>query len=199
MAVIRRLVFLALLIAAVSWPFTGRGQTGAKNGEWRAYSAEEASTRYSPVDQITRDNVKQPRGCLDLEVRQLRIGGADGDDRNDAAHDGREAVLHSRVSAAPSSRPTPVPAKRSGRGGPTRVRASTRRHARSIAASPTGATVRKSALSSSHRGSSWSRSMRRPAGRSRASDRAASSISSSSSISMCRSIRPGASATARLR
>jgi quinoprotein glucose dehydrogenase len=58
MAVIRRLVFLTLLMAAVSWPFTGRGQTGAKNGEWRAYSAEEASTRYSPLDQITRDNVK---------------------------------------------------------------------------------------------------------------------------------------------
>ena len=58
MALIRRLIFLALLIAAVSWPFTGRGQTGAKNGEWRAYSAEEASTRYSPLDQITRDNVK---------------------------------------------------------------------------------------------------------------------------------------------
>jgi quinoprotein glucose dehydrogenase len=58
MAVIRRLVFLVLLIAAVSWPFTGRGQTGAKNGEWRAYAAEEASTKYSPLDQITRDNVK---------------------------------------------------------------------------------------------------------------------------------------------
>jgi len=58
MALIRRLIFLALLIAAVSWPYTGRGQTGAKNGEWRAYSAEEASTRYSPIDQITRDNVK---------------------------------------------------------------------------------------------------------------------------------------------
>ena len=36
----------------------GRGQTGAKNGEWRAYAAEEASTKYSPLDQITRDNVK---------------------------------------------------------------------------------------------------------------------------------------------
>jgi quinoprotein glucose dehydrogenase len=45
-------------MVAVSWPFPGRGQTGARNGEWRAYSAEEASTRYSPVDQITRDNVK---------------------------------------------------------------------------------------------------------------------------------------------
>jgi quinoprotein glucose dehydrogenase len=58
MPVIRRFMFLALLIAAVSWPFPGRGQTGAKNGEWRAYSAEEASTRYSPIDQITRDNVR---------------------------------------------------------------------------------------------------------------------------------------------
>jgi quinoprotein glucose dehydrogenase len=58
MAVLRRLIFLALLITAVSWPFTGRGQTGARNGEWRAYGAEEASTRYSPLDQITRDNVK---------------------------------------------------------------------------------------------------------------------------------------------
>ena len=57
MALIRRLMFAALLIAVVSWPYSGRGQTGAKNGEWRAYSAEEASTRYSPVDQITRDNV----------------------------------------------------------------------------------------------------------------------------------------------
>ena len=58
MALIRRLIFLALVIAAVSWPYSGRGQTGAKNGEWRAYAAEEASTKYSPLDQITRDNVK---------------------------------------------------------------------------------------------------------------------------------------------
>jgi quinoprotein glucose dehydrogenase len=58
MALIRRLIFLALVIAAVSWPYAGRGQTGAKNGEWRAYAADEASTKYSPLDQITRDNVK---------------------------------------------------------------------------------------------------------------------------------------------
>src|SRR5262245_62456816 len=58
MAFIRRLIFLVLLMTAVSWPFPGSGQTGAKNGEWRAYAAEEASTKYSPLDQITRDNVK---------------------------------------------------------------------------------------------------------------------------------------------
>src|SRR5687767_11780662 len=64
----RRLVFLGLLIAAVAWAVPGRGQnststgTGAsvaaRNGEWRAYGAVEGSTRYSPLDQITRENVK---------------------------------------------------------------------------------------------------------------------------------------------
>ena len=30
----------------------------AKNGEWRSFGGEEASTRYSPLDQINCDNVK---------------------------------------------------------------------------------------------------------------------------------------------
>ena len=55
----RRLAFLALLAAAVAWPFTGSGQnTAARNNEWRAYGNVEGSTRYSPLDQITRDNVR---------------------------------------------------------------------------------------------------------------------------------------------
>jgi quinoprotein glucose dehydrogenase len=54
----RQLLFLGLLVAAVSWPWPGRGQSGARNGEWRAYSAEEGSTRYSPLEQIDRDTVK---------------------------------------------------------------------------------------------------------------------------------------------
>jgi quinoprotein glucose dehydrogenase len=58
MTLARRLLFLGLLFVIVAWPFPGRGQSGAKNGEWRAYSAEEGSTRYSPLDQITRDNVR---------------------------------------------------------------------------------------------------------------------------------------------
>jgi quinoprotein glucose dehydrogenase len=61
----RRLVFLGLLAAALVWPITGRSQnpgsgtTGAAPvGEWRAYGAVEGSTRYSALDQITRENVK---------------------------------------------------------------------------------------------------------------------------------------------
>src|SRR4026208_569389 len=36
-------------------------QQGAKNGEWRAYGGDEGSTRYSALDQITRDNIKDLR------------------------------------------------------------------------------------------------------------------------------------------
>jgi quinoprotein glucose dehydrogenase len=36
-------------------------QHGAKNGEWRSYAAEPGSTKYSPLDQINRDNVKNLR------------------------------------------------------------------------------------------------------------------------------------------
>src|ERR1700686_4045552 len=33
-----------------------RAQSGAKNGEWRTYGGDLASTRYSPLDQINADN-----------------------------------------------------------------------------------------------------------------------------------------------
>jgi quinoprotein glucose dehydrogenase len=36
-------------------------QQGAKGGEWRVYGGDEASTRYSPLDQINRDNIKDLR------------------------------------------------------------------------------------------------------------------------------------------
>ena len=41
---------LVLTTAAVS------GQTKPKPGEWTTYGADLASTRYSPLDQITKDN-----------------------------------------------------------------------------------------------------------------------------------------------
>ena len=61
---------LGLVVAAVAWPLPGLGQGGAPGApaapaapvppdtEWRAYGATELSTRYSPLDQINRDNVK---------------------------------------------------------------------------------------------------------------------------------------------
>jgi quinoprotein glucose dehydrogenase len=54
----RRRMFLGLMVAIALWPIQGSGQRGATNGEWRAYSAEPGSTRYSPLDLINKDNVK---------------------------------------------------------------------------------------------------------------------------------------------
>jgi quinoprotein glucose dehydrogenase len=34
------------------------GQRGAKSGEWRVYGGDEGSTRYSPLDEINRGNIK---------------------------------------------------------------------------------------------------------------------------------------------
>ena len=49
----------ALVSCAVvlSWANAGvRGQSGARNGEWTTYGGDLASTRYAPLDQITKDN-----------------------------------------------------------------------------------------------------------------------------------------------
>jgi len=51
-------VWIGLLGIIALWPIAGHGQNGATNGEWRAYSAEQGSTRYSPLDQINKDTVK---------------------------------------------------------------------------------------------------------------------------------------------
>ena len=53
-------LLLALFVAALLWPIPGKSQQNAAPaaGEWRAYGANELSTRYSPLDQLNRDTVK---------------------------------------------------------------------------------------------------------------------------------------------
>src|SRR5215831_4706964 len=53
-----RLVVLGLLIASLFLIHSIIAQQGAKNGEWRVYGGESGSTRYTPLDQINRDNIK---------------------------------------------------------------------------------------------------------------------------------------------
>jgi quinoprotein glucose dehydrogenase len=55
---LRRLSVLCLLLSA-SFPLAA--QQGARNGEWRAYAGEPGSTKYSPLDQINRENAKNLR------------------------------------------------------------------------------------------------------------------------------------------
>jgi quinoprotein glucose dehydrogenase len=77
-------VVSALLCAAL--PLTA--QTGTKNGEWRAYAGDPGSTKYSPLDQITRNNAKDlriawrfrtdnlgPRPDFNMQSVPLMVGG----------------------------------------------------------------------------------------------------------------------------
>jgi quinoprotein glucose dehydrogenase len=56
-----RQVSCAFLIASLVLGLSTFGQQGARNGEWRVYGGDEGSTRYSPLDQINRDNIKDLR------------------------------------------------------------------------------------------------------------------------------------------
>ena len=47
---------LGLLLACLVVSPIVLAQGGAQNGEWRHYGGDEANTRYSPLDQINRDN-----------------------------------------------------------------------------------------------------------------------------------------------
>ena len=52
-----RLIVPALLLVALAWTTIGlRGQSKPKGAEWTTYGGDLASTRYSPLDQISKDN-----------------------------------------------------------------------------------------------------------------------------------------------
>jgi quinoprotein glucose dehydrogenase len=53
-----RTVLIGLFLAGFCLSLVLDAQTGARNGEWRAYSGDEASTRYSALDQINADTVR---------------------------------------------------------------------------------------------------------------------------------------------
>lgn len=52
---------LLVLIGCVLSSLPLQGQQGATNGQWRFFSGDAGATRYSPLDQITRENVQSLR------------------------------------------------------------------------------------------------------------------------------------------
>src|SRR5687768_18386399 len=59
----RSTLFGVLLLAAVLASASGlvSGQTGVTNGEWPHWGADLGNSKYSSLDQINRDNVKNLR------------------------------------------------------------------------------------------------------------------------------------------
>ena len=52
---------VGLVVVAALGPTPATAQHGAVDGEWRAHGADNGATRYSPLDQITADNVDDLR------------------------------------------------------------------------------------------------------------------------------------------
>ena len=50
---------VALLLSVLLAPVPAAAQSGTTGGEWRAYGADRGSTKYAPLDQISRDNVSR--------------------------------------------------------------------------------------------------------------------------------------------
>ena len=48
----RRLLSLVAIVSVSLATVVVSGQTGATNGEWRAYGGDTGHTRYAPLDQI---------------------------------------------------------------------------------------------------------------------------------------------------
>ncbi len=81
-------IALTLAGAFVVMPMLLSGQSGATNGEWHHWGADLGNSKYSPLDQINRDNVKDlriawrwksenhgPRPQSNMEATPLMVGG----------------------------------------------------------------------------------------------------------------------------
>jgi len=64
-SIVPRVFLLTVFLSPVTAPDTVAGQTG----EWHAYAADKASTKYSPLDQINADNIND----LEIVWRQSTI------------------------------------------------------------------------------------------------------------------------------
>src|SRR6478735_5556328 len=55
---LRFMFAIGLVVLVCALPAVLTGQYGVKTGDWTSFGGENGSTRYSPLDQINRDNVR---------------------------------------------------------------------------------------------------------------------------------------------
>ncbi len=64
----------ATLLVAVSG--TAMAQNAIPDGDWRTINRDAASTRCSPLGDISRASVSQPQGSVELSAQDLRHRGS---------------------------------------------------------------------------------------------------------------------------
>ena len=65
-------VALCLLIVSLAVSSLG-SSNGTQKGEWRFYGGNQASTKYSPLDQINRENVNKLKVAWTWDSPDLKI------------------------------------------------------------------------------------------------------------------------------
>ena len=100
----RPFVLMFLLAALIVASALVSGQTGATNGEWPHWGADLGSTKYSPLDQINRDNVKNLR--VAWRWKSDNFGPRPQNNMEGDAADGRRRALHAPPASGPTSSPS---------------------------------------------------------------------------------------------
>jgi glucose dehydrogenase len=87
-----RTVVRAIAIVLTAMTAALFAQSGAPNGEWRYYGGDAGSTRYAPLDQINKQNVKDLRIAWRWKAENFGNGPEchAADDRRSAVHDRRD-------------------------------------------------------------------------------------------------------------
>jgi len=57
----RMLVLALTCLVGIATPASSGAQSGASDGQWRSYGGDQGHSKYSPLDQITKDNVHDLR------------------------------------------------------------------------------------------------------------------------------------------
>ena len=91
-----RSLALSVVVLCVAISALLSGQTGVTNGEWPHWGGDLGNTKYSPLDQINRDNVKNLRIAWRWKIRELRSAAAEQHGRH-AADGGRRPLCHRRL------------------------------------------------------------------------------------------------------
>ena len=69
----RFIAYIALTLVLGLWSLPITGVDGVKKGEWLFYGGDQGSTKYSPLDQINRDNVKNLKVAWTWDSPDLKL------------------------------------------------------------------------------------------------------------------------------
>jgi quinoprotein glucose dehydrogenase len=66
-------IYIGCLLICCLWAIPTEAKNGGKKGEWRFYGGDQGSTKYSPLDQINRNNVQKLKTAWTWDSPDLKV------------------------------------------------------------------------------------------------------------------------------